>query len=256
MPIDLDNNLYALWYENEDGVRWVPDFSGPNPPDMAPEGFIYHHAEFPTRVVHDVLKMVQAAEVESCPHPTDALRKDTGLIPGFKGRRCARCGGRQTIEECSPWPEKWDAHGSIPLFSGSKGYFDNLVLAMTRPTEAEQKLAIERAQAEGYEPVAPRAREVGTVGFVHPDYAAQTGAKVGDELIAYGPGPRLYDLHNAVLVSARSCEGCVNVLMWEYGCADGYPYGSEQHKRAGTSCVFCTPRTVISSKHGEVNEQH
>jgi len=36
MGIDLDNNLYCIWYENETGERFVPDLMGAMPVDWWP----------------------------------------------------------------------------------------------------------------------------------------------------------------------------------------------------------------------------
>jgi hypothetical protein len=235
MRISLDDNLYSIWYENEAGDRFVPDLTGAMPPDP-PAGYVYQHAQLTGRVDHDVLKIVQRAEVDTCPHPE--VRPDNGLIEGLKGRRCTHCGGYQCVPTDREWPPIWDASGSILLASMSSGFTGNLVLAMVRPTEAERELALERSVQKS------------VIGFVRSDYAAVTGAKVGDTAVIRGPAPKLYSIYDAMLIAARSCEGCMNVLLWRYGCNDGYPEGSDEHKRAGTSCLFCRP---VPTRYGRAH---
>lgn len=225
-PMDLDNNLYQIWYENEAGERFVPNLAGDMPPEV-PSGFVYHHAQFASYVSHDVLKIVQRAEVDACPHAQ--TRPDGGLIDGLKGRRCTACGGYQCVRADQDWPQTWDASGSVRICTGTSGWPANLVLAMTRPTPEESALALERTEKRS------------VLGFVHPDYAKATGAQVGDTMVARGPAPKLYSLDDAILIAARACEGCMNVLLWRYGCNDGYPEDSDERKRAGTSCLFCRP---------------
>jgi hypothetical protein len=212
-PIELDSNLYCIWYENEAGERWVPHLAGPEPMNT-PDGFFYHHAQFPFYVNHDVLKVVQRAEVDACQHDPDDVRPDRGLIDGYRGRCCGSCGGRQVIaDDGRDWPPVWDASGSIRIISGERGYPGELVLAMTRPTEDEKTRSHERWVASK-RPERPLVK-------------------------------RLYGLDDAILIAARACEGCMNVLLWEYGCNDGYPWHSPDHLRAGTSCLFCKPEPTI-----------
>lgn len=218
MIVDLDNNLYSIWYENGAGERFVPDLESlTRPADGVPEGFIYQHSEFARRVVHDALKIVQPSEVASCPHPYEHERKDLGLIDGFKGRRCAACGGHQTVPLDAEWPETWKASGSIPLFQGSSGYPGELVLAMTRPTDEERQRAYERR-----------------VDAAMPSETNPDGGFIEAE-------PKFYSLDDAILIAARACEGCMNVLFWRYGCNDGYPEGSDEH----TVGCRCGPRAHV-----------
>jgi len=232
MRISLDDNLYSIWYENEAGDRFVPDLTGAMPPDP-PAGYVYQHAQLTGRVDHDVLKIVQRAEVDACPHPE--VRPDNGLIDGLKGRRCTHCGGYQCVPTDQEWPPIWDASGCISLGSMSSGFSGGLVLAMTRPTEAEVKLALER-----------RTRTVKVEGLA-PIVTADFVFVAGDEVTICGPEPKLYSIYDAMLIAARACEGCMNVLLWRYGCNDGYPEGSDEHKRVGTSCLFCRP---VPTRHG------
>jgi hypothetical protein len=248
--LNLDDNLYTIWLENQEGVRFVVPERGADyePP---PEGFVYAHSELPIQVHHDIRQTVVKTEVEACKHPPGSIRPTGGWVDGVEGRKCIECGGSQTRNEDKPWPKTWGYGGSYPLMTGSSGYAQNLVLAMTRPTHKEIDLSIARAMREGYAPVAPRARSEGTIGFVGPQYAEVTGAQAGDPLVVTGPGPKLYPLHDAILIAARACEGCMNVLLWEYGCDDGYEHGSEEHERAGTSCLFCTPVETVRAKEIE-----
>ena len=47
------------------------------------------------------------------------------------------------------------------------------------------------------------------------------------------------DLERAILCAATACERCLNVLLWRYGCDDGYEEGSPEWIRSNTSCELC-----------------
>lgn len=49
-----------------------------------------------------------------------------------------------------------------------------------------------------------------------------------------------YTLSEAILLWARSCERCMNVLAYKYlNGKDGYPEYSEEWKKCNTVCRFC-----------------
>jgi hypothetical protein len=50
---------------------------------------------------------------------------------------------------------------------------------------------------------------------------------------------RPVDFERAVLLSATSCERCMNVLLYRHGLNDGYEEGSDEWKRANTRCALC-----------------
>ena len=52
--IDPDE-IPQLWYETEDGEKFVPPMDGPFP--GIPEGFVYQHSQFPRILRHEVLKV-------------------------------------------------------------------------------------------------------------------------------------------------------------------------------------------------------
>lgn len=217
--MNLDDNLYIIWFENEQGHRWVPDLAGNGPPaTKKPEEFYMMYSEHPHVVNKDISVGARRSEVDACAHD-GKMRPDLGLIDGFKGRYCTKCGGYQSCKEDEPWPDAWDASHSHHLASGGNTYMESLVLAMTRPTEAERQLAV--------------AREL------------ERTEKVGEKI--EGPlYPKAYPLRDAVLIAARSCERCLNALLWRYGCGGdggdaGYPEYSEAWKKAGTACIFCEP---------------
>jgi hypothetical protein len=50
-----------------------------------------------------------------------------------------------------------------------------------------------------------------------------------------------YTLEEAIWIYANSCERCMNVLCHKYlDGKDGYEEHSEEWKRAGTVCIFCS----------------
>ncbi len=56
MYIDVASQLPTLWYENEDGDRWIPPKNFPTGECNAPpEGFIYQHSMFPSDLKHLIL---------------------------------------------------------------------------------------------------------------------------------------------------------------------------------------------------------
>ena len=48
-----------------------------------------------------------------------------------------------------------------------------------------------------------------------------------------------YTLSEAIIIAAKSCERCMNVLANKYGLDWGYDEGSEKWNKCGTSCEFC-----------------
>ncbi len=48
-----------------------------------------------------------------------------------------------------------------------------------------------------------------------------------------------YTLGEAIIISASSCERCMNALAHKYGLDWGYEEGSEDWEKCGTSCRFC-----------------
>ena len=218
--MNIDENLHCIWYENEKGDKWFPDMDGNGPPDEdRPDEHVYMHSIL-TNVVHqDVLMIIRQQDVDACAHDGE-MKADDGLIKPLKGRTCRKCQGYQCVEKDEPWPVGWKAVGSVQLVSGSMGWDEKLVMAMTRPTQEETNLARERELERRIE------------------------AHHGD-LSKPSPSPKLYRMFEAILVSARSCERCWNALLWQYGCGGekggdpGYAEESEQWHKCGTSCVFC-----------------
>ena len=48
-----------------------------------------------------------------------------------------------------------------------------------------------------------------------------------------------YSLSEAIIISATSCERCMNSLAHKYGLDWGYEEYSEEWQKTGTSCSFC-----------------
>ncbi len=141
LALNMNVALPTLWYENVTGDRFVPDLTGDMPPN-APQGFVYQRSRFPRYLTESLLKLITSDEVNACFHPD--VRKDLGLIEGYEGRICEHCGGSQTKKLGEPWPDTWNAHGSREIGTGSTGWSSDLVLAMTRPSPQEQRIANDR----------------------------------------------------------------------------------------------------------------
>jgi mutator protein MutT len=48
-----------------------------------------------------------------------------------------------------------------------------------------------------------------------------------------------WDVGDAIMAAAKSCERCLNVLCDYYGLDDGYPFDSEEYWKCGTRCDLC-----------------
>lgn len=195
----------TLWYENEDGLRWLQDPSEGKPP-TPPEGFIYQWSQFPRMLHENSLRAVLRSEVDKCDHDPQFIKRTGGWMEGLRGRECMQCNGTQVVnEEDYPdgeWPKEWDAEGSRALIRGEAMYPSDLVLAMLRPSAAE----------------------------------------IARQVLRYGvPALPFSSYDQAVLYAAKACEACLNALCHRYGVKDGYRKGSKEWKKAGTVCELCDP---------------
>lgn len=121
-------HLETLWYENGVGDKHFR----PNDGELhdPPSGFIFQHSRFPRTLTHNVLRLVQRGEVDSCEHPSEHVAKTYGWIDGMEGRECKICHGTQVKPIKEPWPDEWDAHGSRTFCSINASWSEDLVLAM------------------------------------------------------------------------------------------------------------------------------
>ena len=137
VAINLDLDLPTLWYEDEDGHKWLPDLREPSL--GPPMGFRYQHSRFPNSLTETVLRLISQEDVDACSHPEVIV--DHGLIEGLEGRICRVCGGSQTKRMTDPWPSSWKGGGSKEAYQSTSSYPTELVLAMTRPTSEETLVA-------------------------------------------------------------------------------------------------------------------
>jgi hypothetical protein len=176
-----------------------------------PEGFILQVSQFPNTLRTNWLKIVQPDEVEKCPHEDKFVQPTYGWIDGIEGRECKKCNGTQIRNVGEPWPKKWKASGSREYMSGEASWPVDLALAMARPSDSELNKAVER----------------------------------------YGAPGRILDLKDAIIAAGSSCERCLNALCHRYGLDDGYPRGSEEWDKSGTSCHLCDPPKMLDWLMGE-----
>lgn len=201
-------HLHQLWFEDENGACFVPDMAS----DLAvkPTGFIHAHSQPVCRLTEEISTEVTAEAVAECEHPDIVDYDDEQL--------CRVCGGRRA-DSSAPW-----RHGHSRFTCASAWAWNpDLVLAMTRPTDAERALQKERWD-----------RERPSIVIV-----TNAGNTEGNKY-----GPILFGLEEAIIISARSCERCMNALFWTYGVKykdddEGYPEMSEPWKKSGTSCQLC-----------------
>lgn len=61
-----------------------------------------------------------------------------------------------------------------------------------------------------------------------------------------------YSLREAILISATSCERCMNALAHKYGLDWGYEEYSEEWQKCGTSCQFCKGEFTGTEYQGQI----
>jgi hypothetical protein len=142
VAMQVPDVVESLWYENEAGERWIPDYNKPDGGITPPEGYIYQHSRFPCQVTDTILRMIVPSEVENCPHADENVVRTHGWIDGVEGRECKMCGGSQTKNVSEPWPEKWDANGSRQFMSGTQSFSEDLALALVHTMNWSLRKAI------------------------------------------------------------------------------------------------------------------
>ncbi len=140
--LNLDIELPRYWFENEKGERIIPD---PETLDLLyplPKDFKYQCHQDPLVLRTSVVELINQEDVDACNHPE--TRTDHGLVDGLEGRICNHCGGTQIKNVGEPWPERWEGKGTRDFISTNNSYSEDLVLAMTRPSEKEIQTALDR----------------------------------------------------------------------------------------------------------------
>jgi len=134
--------LPTLWFENERGEKYIPTIDEIKEVKM-PEGYNYLHSQFPTRLSHSILKLINQKDVDSCNHPSAKIRPTDGWVDDVEGRKCLKCGGTQVKKKDEKWSEtKWNGNRSDEISRGDSGWSPDLVLAMTNSGDYELPDAI------------------------------------------------------------------------------------------------------------------
>jgi hypothetical protein len=120
-------NLKTLWYEDEHGN----ELPSKEPWEGAPEGAMFQISQFPFQLTTNHLKLISQKEVDKCRHPRKYIKPTYGWIDGIVGRECKQCGGTQTKRKWGLWPRKWNGYGSRSFFTTTRGWSEDLVLAIT-----------------------------------------------------------------------------------------------------------------------------
>ena len=214
MRIDV-RDLHQLWFEDQNGVRFVPDMTGNT--SVRPSGFIHMHSQFVNRLSEEITTEVTAEAVAECEHP------DIVDVYADAEQACRACGGRREIDDGSGEPGPWKSGHSRFTSASTYAWSPDLVMAMTRPTEEEREL--QRARWD-------RERPSIVLGTGEGNHQAPLTA------------PYLFGLEEAIIISARACERCMNALFWTYGVKfkqddQGYPEMSASWRQTGVSCRFC-----------------
>lgn len=115
MNIDKNKLKLGIWYEDEHGK-----YLGHQGDSVEPIGGANtYHTCFPLEVTEHIYIIHSKEQKEKCRHKRKWLRKDTGLIKGYKGRICTNCGCSQTRKLWQPWGKRWDNGANItPLMDG------------------------------------------------------------------------------------------------------------------------------------------
>lgn len=111
MKIDKSKLKIGVWYEDENGNRIESMDKSPEP--VTKVGAKTYHSCFPLEITEHLYSCHDLKEKEKCKHERKYLKKDTGLIKGYKGRMCMACGCCQTRKWWQLWGRKWDDGASI-----------------------------------------------------------------------------------------------------------------------------------------------
>ena len=130
MNIDKSKLKVGIWYEDKNGNRIEHDENSVE----APIGAHTYHSCFPLQITERIYTFHSEEEKRKCKHKRKFLKKDNGLVKGYKGRMCTACGCGQTRKWYKLWGKKWDC-GSIitPLIDFNTtigGSNEDVVLAM------------------------------------------------------------------------------------------------------------------------------
>lgn len=155
--------------------------------------------------LHEVHQLFAESEEENAPvHLMDA--RDGSWVPALDPHKnyYARVRFACELTEKVYRIESGGGYGGHDLVAtGTQSWSTALVLAMTRPTLLESLRAAIRGHLR---------RRI---------FRGHCG------------------MQQAILISATSCERCMNALLWAYGTPDGYPELSDEWRRSGTCCSFC-----------------
>lgn len=130
MNIDKNKLKLGIWYEDENGK-----YLGHQRDSVEPiEGANTYHTCFPLEVTEHIFISHSKEERAKCKHKRKWLKKDTGLIKGYKGRICTACGCNQIRKWWKLWGRNWDNGASItPLMDRNVhigGGNEKIILAM------------------------------------------------------------------------------------------------------------------------------
>ena len=130
MNIDKSKLKLGIWYEDENG-----NYLGSNEESVEHvKGAHTYHTCFPLEVTEHIYISHSDEKKKKCKHKRRFLKKDTGLIKGYKGRMCTACGCNQIRKWWQPWGRKWDNGTAIThLMDGHThigGGNEKIILAM------------------------------------------------------------------------------------------------------------------------------
>lgn len=130
MNIDKNKLKLGIWYEDENG-----NYLGNNGDYIEPvKRARTYHSLFPLEVTERIYICQTREKKEKCKHKRKFLKKDHGLIKGYKGRICTACGCSQTKKWWQPWGRQWSNGVSITHLMDSHTHIgggnEELILAM------------------------------------------------------------------------------------------------------------------------------
>lgn len=188
-----------IWYENHNGDKYIPNLDVDGYPGDNIPKGYVYQHSEFPCDVHHTILKITQEDEVEQCQHKDVV-PTSGWINGVEGRKCQQCQGTQTKNINDSWPEKWCAHGCTTVMTGTSGYHKNLVVALVNPYLKQWLKAFIRNRFRS---------------------------------------PKKYPLDKAILIAAKTCERCLNVLLYRYGIDGGYPEESDEWYRAGTSCDFC-----------------
>jgi hypothetical protein len=207
----MSNRPVQLWYENDNGEKWVPPEGGECPPP----GYRTQVSRFLRDITTTHIIGSDLDVYSECKH---RLVKETyGWIDGVEGRQCLECGARQSRES--------------GLGRGA-GWLRLVADRVSMATKVAHDVAARVGDLFGVGKRWPKEWEkpADTALRVTSSYPAD----IVEALVRSG-----CPLEESIEHVVDLCERCTNALTYELGLVGGYSKDSDEFKKCPSSCSNC-----------------